>query len=188
MSTPFFIRNLFIVLGCFFCISCENTNEELDQFSGKRKIGVEEARKVEIIYTLGEKTSARIKAPLMLRHQEAEPFIEFPRTVSAEFFDDSLQVESRLTANYAKYIENESKVFLKDSVVVYNNIGDTLYCNTLYWDRNQPGREFYTNDPVRIRTRKEIINGDGLDAPQDFKSWHVINGKGIVRLPSGDVP
>lgn len=174
--------------GCFFLFSCENSVEELQQFSGSRTTGVEKARGITIIYTLGEKTSARITAPVMLRHQEANPFIEFPNTIKADFFDDSLRVESHLTANYATYTERESKVFLKDSVVVYNTLGDTLYCNTLYWDRNKPGHEFYTSDPVRIRTPTKIIDGDGLDAPQNFKSWHIINGRGIVRVPAGDLP
>lgn len=185
--TSFFIKAAFII-GCFFISSCENSLEDLKQFSANKGIGVEEAKGVAIIYTIGEKTSAKLTAPLMLRHQEAIPFIEFTKTVHADFFDDSLRIESKLDANYAKYLESESKVFLKDSVVVFNTIGDTLYCNELYWDRNRTGREFYTDKPVRIRTRTQIIDGDGLDAPQDFKSWHIINGRGIVRVSSSEFP
>lgn len=175
-------------MSCFFLLACENTAEELEQFSGNKKIGVEEAKGVKIIYTLGEKTSAIITAPRMLRHQEANPYLEFPNTIKADFYDDSLQIESRLRANYARYTERESKVFLRDSVVVYNVLGDTLYCKTLYWDRNRPGQEFYTSDPVRIRTPTQIIDGEGLDAPQDFKSWHIINVKGVVKVPAGELP
>lgn len=174
-------------MGCFFISSCENSLEDINRITAKR-IGVEEAKDVKIIYSIGEKTNARVTAPLMLRHQEAVPFIEFPKTIHADFFDDSLHVSSKLDAHYARYMETESKVFLKDSVVVFNTKGDTLYCNELYWDRNLPGREFYTDKPVRIRTKTHIIDGDGLDAPEDFSSWHIINGRGFVRVPSSEFP
>ena len=50
--------------------------------------------------------------------------------------------------------------------------GDTLYCDELWWDRNRTGNEFYTDKPVRIRTKTQIINGTGMEASQDFKNWH----------------
>ncbi|MCO6496845.1 MAG: LPS export ABC transporter periplasmic protein LptC [Chitinophagaceae bacterium] len=168
-------------------ISCKNTREEIAEVTEPR-IGVETANDVTIVYSIGPHTKAKITAPVMLRHLEANTFLEFPNTLSAIFYNDSLQVESRLTAHYAQYFENESRVFLRDSVVVYNNVGDTLFCNELYWDRYKTGHEFYTDKPVRIRTLTHIIDGDGLDAPQDFKSWHVVNSRGIIRLPAGDLP
>ncbi|MEO9211211.1 MAG: LPS export ABC transporter periplasmic protein LptC [Ginsengibacter sp.] len=182
-----FLKTAFI-LSCFFMASCENSLEEINQFSKNKNAGVEEAKDIVIIYTTGQKTSAKLSAPLMLRYQTTIPYIEFTKTVHADFFDDSLRVESQLSAHYAKYIESESKVFLKDSVVVFNTKGDTLYCNELYWDRNRVGQEFYTDKPVRIRTATHIIDGEGLDAPQDFKSWHIINGKGFVRVPASEFP
>lgn len=177
-----------LILCCFFVLSCENTQEDLQKFSPNKRIAVEEAKEVKIIYTLGEKTSARLLAPLMLRHQTNTPYLEFTKGVHADFFDDSLKVESKLDARYAKYTESESKVFLRDSVVVFNILGDTLFCEELYWDRNNSGSEFYTDKPVRIRTPTRIIDGDGLDAPQDFKSWHIINGRGFARIPAGEFP
>lgn len=167
--------------------SCENSRSEIEQFS-KKNTGIEVARDVNILYSVGDKTKSRINSPLMLRHVESTPYIEFPKNIYADFFDDSLRVESRLSAHYAEYFENESKVFLRDSVVVMNNKGDTLFCQELYWDRNKPGREFYTDKPVRIRTLTQIIDGDGLDAPQDFKSWHIVNGRGFVRVSEADLP
>ncbi len=185
--TSIFIKTAFIT-SCFFISACENSLDQLNQFTAKRIIGVEEAKGVKIIYTIGAKTNARITAPLMLRHQEAIPYIEFPKTIHADFFDDSLRITSKMDAHYARYTVSESKVFLKDSVVVFNTKGDTLYCNELYWDRKRTGQEFYTDKPVRIRTKTQILDGDGLDAPQDFSSHHLINGRGIVRVNSSEFP
>ncbi len=176
-----------LYISCFFISSCENSPADFNKLASK-KAGVEVAKDVKILYSLGNETKSRITAPLMLRHQEAIPFIEFTKTIHADFFDDSLRIQSTMDAHYAKYFETESKVFLKDSVVVMNKKGDTLYCNELYWDRRRTGEEFYTDKPVRIRTRTEILDGDGLDAPQDFSNWHLINGRGIVRVGSSEFP
>lgn len=182
-----FLYKAVCITGCFFIGSCENSLQELNQFTEK-KIGIEEAKGVSIIYSLGEKTKAKLTAPYMLRHEEAIPYIEFTKTLHTDFYDDSLRIESKLDAHYGRYMETESKIYLRDSVVVYNVKGDTLYCNELYWDRARTGKEFYTDKPVRIRTPTEIIDGDGLDAPQDFKSYHVINGRGTVRVSSTEFP
>ena len=187
-SRKYYIILAVLIMGCFFVSSCENSKKDIENLSGQKRIGIEEAKGVTIIYSIGDKTSARVKAPLMLRHQEAAPFIEFTKSIHVDFFNDDLQIESKLDAHYAKYLEAESKVYLRDSVIVFNTKGDTLYCEELYWDRNRTGKEFYTDKPVRIRTPTQIIDGDALDAPQDFKSWHIINGKGIVRVPSSEFP
>jgi hypothetical protein len=176
-----------LITSCFFVSSCENSLEDINKITSRRT-GVEVAKDVKILYSIGDITKSRITAPLMLRHQELVPYTEFTKTIHADFYDDSLRIESRLDAHYAKYMETESKVFLKDSVVVINTKGDTLYCNELYWDRRRTGEEFYTDKPVRIRTRTEILDGDGLDAPQDFHNWNLINGRGIVRVSSSEFP
>lgn len=189
MSNKLFYTVLYIfsfILLCFIS-SCENSLKDINQFTEK-KIGVEEAKQVTIIYSLGDKSKAKLMAPYMLRHQDTIPFIEFTKTLHTDFYDDSLHIESRMDAHYGRYMETESKVYLRDSVVVINVKGDTLYCNELYWDRAKTGSEFYTDKPVRIRTPTQIIDGDGLDAPQDFKSWHIINGRGFVRVPSSEFP
>ncbi|MEO6455582.1 MAG: LPS export ABC transporter periplasmic protein LptC [Ginsengibacter sp.] len=176
-----------LILSCFFIFGCENSLTEIREATSKR-IGVEEAKQVNINYSLSGKTKARITAPLMLIYQDTVPYIEFPKTIHADFYNDSLVIESRLDALYARYMETENKVFLRDSVKVINHNGDTLYCNELYWDRSKTGKEFYTDKPVRIRTKTHIIDGSGLDAPQDFKDWHIINPVGTVKVPASQFP
>ncbi len=173
--------------SCFFMIGCENSDEAIKELSSKR-IGVEEAKDVVINYSIAGKTKSQLRAPLMLRYQDTAAYIEFPKTIHADFYNDSLVIESKLDSRYAKYLESENKVFLRDSVRVTNTNGDTLYCTELYWDRSKKGEEFYTDKPVRIRTKTHLINGDGLVAPQDFKEWMIINPKGFVKVPATQFP
>jgi LPS export ABC transporter protein LptC len=181
-------KNLGAVLlaGCFF-IGCENTPQQLKDLENHR-IGVEEGKGIRINYSISGKTKAVLTAPLLLRYQDTLPYIEFPKTIHTDFYDDSLSIESRLDARYGRYMETESKVFLRDSVRLFNRNGDTLYCDELYWDRNKIGREFYTDKPVRIRTKTHIIDGAGLEAPQDFSGWTIFHPKGIVKGPASTFP
>ena len=124
----------------------------------------------------------------MYRVQDTFPYVEFPNTIHVDFFNEHDSLESTLDAHYAKYMETQSKVQMKDSVKVINVKGDTLYCDELFWDRNRTGAEFYTDKPVRIRTRTQIINGVGMDARQDFTEWHIVKSTGFVKVPNSDFP
>ena len=178
-----------LITGCIFLSSCENSTKEIDDVT-KKKVGVEEAVKVNVNYTLGGRAKAILQAPLMLRVQDTMPYVEFPNKIHVDFYNDSAKIESILDAKYAKYIESQSKVLLKDSVrFIGLKNGDTLYCNELYWDRNRPVYQFYTDKPVQIRTKMQMINGTGFETSQDFKDKHVINPtNSFIKVPSSQFP
>ena len=176
-----------LILGCIFFASCENSKKEIDDLTSK-KLGVEEATNVDINYTSGGKAKAKLLSPLMWRVQDTMPYVEFPKKLHVDFYDDSGNVESKLDALYGKYFESKSLVFLKDSVTIINVKGDTLHCNELYWDRARTGREFYTDKPVRIRTPTKIIDGTGMESAQDFKDWLITDSRGSVIVPRSQFP
>jgi len=188
-SGTFFKFAAALIWGCIFLSSCENDVTAVNNLSKKRSLSVEEARNVVINYTLGGKIKTVLKSPLMLRVQDTIVYIEFPKTLAADFYNDKGIVESKLTALYGKYKENESIIYLRDSVKVISlEKGDTLYCEELYWDRSRVGAEFYTDKAIRIRTKTQIIDGIGMEAPQHFKDYHIKQPKGIVTVPSANFP
>ena len=173
--------------GCFFLCSCENKLSDVEKFNQK-DIAREEGKNVVIKYSIAGKKKAILTGPLMYRVQETLPYIEFPKSIHVDFFDLGDSIESMLDARYARYIETKSKVFLKDSVRVINVKGDTLFCDELYWDRSHTGAEFYTEKPVRIRRKTEIIDGIGMEAKQDFKEWLIKKVTGIIQVPTSQFP
>lgn len=186
-NTLFICIAIWLLLSAFLS-SCENTDKEIKDMNS-HGLGVEEIKNADINYTLGGKAKAKLLSPLMLRVQVNIPYVEFPNTLHVDFYNDTAGIDSRLDARYGKYLELESKVFLKDSVVVINVLGDTLYCNELWWDRNKTGNEFYTDKPVRIRRKMEIINGTGMQAAQDFKNWVILNpSQGVMKIPASEFP
>lgn len=176
--------------GCIFLCACENTKEEIEKL-GQKQLGVEEAKQVDINYTLGGKAKAKLTAPLMLRVQDTMPYLEFPKKVHVDFYNDSGKIESILDAKYARYIESQSKILLKDSVrFIGLKNGDTLYCNELYWDRNRQPYQFYTDSPTQVRTKMQTINStDGFETTQDFKDKvFKRTNNSTIKVPSSQFP
>jgi LPS export ABC transporter protein LptC len=169
-------------LGSLF--SCVNDEKKVKAFFQK-KLGVDEARKVESYMSQGGRMKAKLTATLMLRYQDTLARIEFPEGLHVDFYADSLnRVESQVDARFGKYIETQNKVFLRDSVRVFNIQGDTLHCQELWWD--QTTGNFTTDKPVRIYRKDLIMIGEGLSAPQDFKTFEIYHPtNSIIRLPAG---
>ena len=119
---------------------------------------------------------AKLTSPVMLRIQADTPRTEFPKTLHVDFYNDSTIIESQLFAKYGRYMENQSKVLLRDSVVVYNVKGDTMRTNELWWDQNLGS--FYTDKPVYIhQPNGNIINSIGMKANQDLNNiqmFHIL--------------
>lgn len=157
--------------GCFFISSCENDIREVQSFTRKRT-GIEEGKQIESYLSQDGKLKAKLMAPSMLRYQADTPRVEFPKTLKVDFYDDNLQVESKMFARYGEYKEHENKVFLRDSVIVFNRMGDTLISKELYWDQNKS--TFYTDKNVIIKKPDQKIYGKGLVADQSFK-WFTIH-------------
>lgn len=174
--------------GCFFLCSCENSEADLKKYNSD-ELGKDVAKNVVARYSIAGNKKAVLTAPLMYSVKDTSSYIEFPNTLHVDFYNEkSDSIESRLDAKYARYKETKSLVFLKDSVRVINTIGDTLYCNELYWDRNKKDNEFYTDKPVRIRRKMQVIDGTGMEARQDFKEWHIIHPAGFVKVPGNEFP
>ena len=164
---------------CMLLVSCENDIQMVKSLS-QHKLGVEEGKNIVSLMSNGGKTTAKLTAPIMLRYQLDTSKIEFPKSMHVDFYDSLTTVESQLFAKFGRYIENENKVFLKDSVIVFNRKMDTLWCNELYWDQAQS--IFYTDKPVVISQQnpRQKIYGQGLKADQNFK-WFTLNKIGRVN-------
>ncbi len=157
---------------CTLFFSCENDIKKVQDL-GKRRTGVEEGKNIESIFSQGGNLKADLKAPLMLRYLLDTPRVEFPNTLHVDFYDSVAHIESQLFAKYGRYVENEGRVFLRDSVIVFNVKKDTLWCNELWWDQNR--QVLYTDKPMKFfkNDPRQMIYGQGFTADQSFK-WFTI--------------
>ena len=154
--------------SCFFMASCENDVDAVKAL-GARGGGIDVGKDVAIFVSNDGKLGAKLTAPLMNRYLiDSSKMIEFPNSIHVDFYKDIDQIESQLSAKYAKYKETENIVFLKEDVIIFNTLGDTLWCKEMYWDQNS-GR-FYTEQDVVVKQHSPLakIYGKGLEANQNL--------------------
>ncbi|MBN9298741.1 MAG: LPS export ABC transporter periplasmic protein LptC [Filimonas sp.] len=173
--------------GCFFIAGCENDIKQVRALGQKTK-DVEVITKVTSYLSQDAKMKAKLTAPLMTRYQGDSVLVEFPKTVHVDFYEDSLKVESFVFAKYGRYIENQRKVLLRDSVVVINLMkGDTLRTEELWWDQNR--QLFYTDKPVHIRQPDQKMDGAyGMEADQNFRKWTLFSTSGVMNVADSTIP
>ncbi|MEO5682903.1 MAG: LPS export ABC transporter periplasmic protein LptC [Chitinophagaceae bacterium] len=172
-----------LLAGCFVLYGCENDLKELAPAKDKRA-ALEEGHFIESYLSQGGKVKGKLTAPLMYRYQVDSPYVEFPKKLHIDFFNDSLVKESQMDADYGKYREWENKVFLKGNVVVINVLkGDTLRCEELWWDQN--AQKFYTNKPARYSQKDKFVNygRNGLEAKQDLSNLVFYDNSGTLPVP-----
>ena len=154
--------------SCFFMTSCENDVDAVKAL-GARVSGIDVGKDVAIYISNDGKLGAKLTAPLMNRYLvDSSKMIEFPLSIHVDFYKDSNQIESQLSAKYAKYKEAENIVFLKEDVIIFNTLGDTLWCKEIYWDQNTG--KFYTEKDVVVKQHNPLakIYGKGLEANQNL--------------------
>ena len=174
-------KSAVLICSCLFMyLSCINDEGKVKELLSKR-LGVDEAHNIEAYMSTTGVMKARLRSPMMLRYQDTIAKVVFPQSLHVDFFNDSINIESKLDARYGEYYETKNQVFLKDSVKVSNNTGDTLFCQELWWD--QQLQKFHTDKPVRIHRPDMIMIGVGLSAPQDFKTFEIYKiSNSILRV------
>ena len=181
-----------LLSSCFFMLACENNVNEVQALSA-RIGGIDVGKDVSIFISTDGKMTAKLMAPLMRKYLlDSGRMVEFPNTIKVDFYKDSLHIESKLSANYANYKEEENKVFLKDNVIVYNVLGDTLWCKEMIWDQNT--NKFTTDKEVIVKQHNPIakIYGKGFEANQDLSDIHIFkpqsNSFAILSDSTGNNP
>jgi len=154
--------------SCFFMVACEN-NVDAVKALGARVSGIDVGKDVAIYVSNDGKLGAKLTAPLMNRYlEDSSKMIEFPQSIHVDFYKDSNKIESQLSAKYAKYKETENIVYLKEDIIIFNTLGDTLWCKEMYWDQNTG--KFYTEKDVVVKQHNPLakIYGKGLEANQNL--------------------
>ncbi len=136
-----------------------------------------------IIYNDSGKIKLKLVAPVIESYGGAEPYDLFTKGVNVDFYDDSMHVNSHVSANYGVMRNNKmNQQFMEadNNVIVVNKKGEQLNTEQLFWD--QAKHSIYTGKPVQIKTATQILYGDGLQSNEDFTDYKITNIKGTVML------
>ncbi|PTN08718.1 LPS export ABC transporter periplasmic protein LptC [Mangrovibacterium marinum] len=161
--------------------SCANKIEKIKEFAAAEKLPGMEAEHFEMLYSDSAVVRFKLIAPKLIRYdQEKEPFMEFPEGIEIEKYDSQMKVVSRITANYARYLDKEDKWLAKNNVVAINEQGDSLKTEELIWEEKKG--KIYTDQFVKIIRQDQVINGIGMESDQDLSNWEIKKPTGTLYL------
>lgn len=189
-------KKLLVFPGVFFLlISCENDIEKIRSLTDPTDLPEISARNMEIVYTDSARLKVILEAASIRRYSNVErPYTEFPDGLFVRFFNDSMQVESEIKADYAIYY-TEERLWEARGDVVANNIEKREKLNTeeLFWDENK--EKIFSNSFSRIETEDGTFYGqEGFESNQRFTKWRLKSSRGTVNVkeepdePVSDVP
>jgi LPS export ABC transporter protein LptC len=143
----------------------------------------EQGKQVEILYTDSGFVQVRITAPVMnhFTFNVPEPYTEMPNGVFIEFFNDSGKVKATMKADYAIRYERTKRTETRKNVKVVNVNGEILNTDKLNWD--EATHKIYTDAFVKITTKKDILQGTGMEANEDFTEYEIRNISGTTTAP-----
>lgn len=145
-----------------------------------KKAATENGQDITIIFSQGGKVNAKLVAPTLERTLERPSSVLFKNGLKVFMYNDSLGLESTLSAKVGKYMEEEGNVYLSKNVEVINKKGEKLNTDELNWD---PKRKiFYSTKEVFIKTPTDSLHGWGLEANEDFSEKKILNVSGPITV------
>jgi hypothetical protein len=176
-----FQKKLFLLLmiSCGFA-SCENNEGEISRITERPNDSVEEIVGLQTIYSDSGTVKVLLEAPLMKKVLLPKPITELPKGMKISFYDQNMNVISRMKSSYAIHYEQEHRWEARNNVEVVNVKGEKLNTEKLIWDERQ--NKLLSDNFVKITTDKEIIMGNGFEADQDFSHYKIYNVTGHITL------
>jgi len=184
IATIRYIKKLPAFLGVFFLLlsGCENDIEKINAITNSSELPKVSGTDVEVIYSDSGKVQLKMLADELKQFTNSErPYMEFPKGIHVIFYDDSLNIETEIEANYAIYY-NEEKLWEARGDVTLEHIIDGRKLNTeeLYW--NEDTRRIYSNSFSRIETPDGVFYGqEGFESNQKFTKWQLKRSRGIIN-------
>jgi LPS export ABC transporter protein LptC len=116
--------------------------------------------------------SARAVVRMVTESQITTPLEDriYPKEMKLWFYDKLGNVTSISRGDSAHYFRQTNSYRLMGHVVINNQLkGELIKTDEFTW---LPGeKRIFTDKPVSIKTRTDIIHGVGLDAAQDFSTY-----------------
>jgi len=175
----------FLLLICFSIAlsSCVNDLDSIRKVTFKASDPDERTTNLKVFYTDSGYARVQIFAKLAETYSKPEPFIKLKDGVKINFFSESGEIVSVLTALYGEIQQERGTMFVRDSVQLYNfGKKQRLETEELFW--NQRDSSIYSEKPVVVRTPEAVLFGQGIRTKQDFSAYEFLQPRGQMRMQS----
>lgn len=170
-----------LLLSLFLLPGCSNEDEKLKELTHGSSGALMSARNIEVIFSESGDLQARVTAPVANRFSGDYPYLEFPKGFLVQIYDSAREVQTTITGDYGKRIENTRIMEAKGNVVVRNEKKkEQLNTELLTWDEKK--HTIYTRVPVKITTPGKILFGDGMESDESFSDYTIIRPRGQMSV------
>ncbi|MDR2359528.1 MAG: hypothetical protein LBD87_07010 [Prevotellaceae bacterium] len=171
--------------------ACDDKQAQLSAIEDHKQVPTLEIDRLQIDYTESGLLRINLVAPLLQRFLLAEePYNVFPKGMHIYFYTATHELENEIIADYAYNREKPEEYWeATGNVVVKNHLKQqTLYTDTLYWDRAK--KNIYTHAPVRIVTPDLFFDGlEGMVADERFEEYKFFNANnGVLYVDDEPAP
>ncbi len=170
-----------VVILALLSGACENDIERINMLTDDTEMPTVKGTNIKVLYSDSAKVKVQIQAPTYEQFPDVErPYMEFPDGMEVYFYDDSLKMESEITADYAIYYIEEHLWHATGNVVARQfDDGDALFTEELFWNENE--KRIYSDAYTKVHNEDNILYGSrGFRANQDFSNWELIGSSGTI--------
>lgn len=166
-----------LVFSVFIIHSCVNDIESIQKITFDPKSPDEVTKNLRVLYTDSGYARVEIFAKLAESYSKPENVTKLKDGLKVNFFDSEGKVVSTLTALYGEVNTTDGKMFVRDSVQLYNHAKkQRLETEILYWNQNDSS--IYTTSNVVVKSPEGILFGDGIETKQDFTYYEFLKPRG----------
>lgn len=174
-----------VVLLVLLCsiVGCKRRDVRLKAAAimDRKSIPVLDASNVNTLISDSGVVRYRIKAQTWQVYDKADtPYWEFPDGIYLERFDENLEPNATIEADYAFYNEPAERWLLKGNVKALNLEGETFDTPLLYWD--QKTESIYSDSSIVITREKSIIKGVGFRSNQSMTQYTILKPTGVFPI------
>ena len=169
--------SLYILSISLFISGCVNDLETIQRVTYDPKAPDEVTKDLRVFYNDSGYARIEILAALAESYSKPELVTKLKDGLRVNFFSADGKIVSSLTALYGEVNFSTGKLYVKDSVQLYNFAKkQRMLTEILYW--NQRDSTIYTNSSVVVRSPGGILYGDGIRTKQDFSEYVILNPRG----------
>jgi LPS export ABC transporter protein LptC len=183
LSSSIAKRIIFLVLLALVIVGCKPRDVRLRAaaVTDRKATPVLQATDVNTIISDSGIVRYRIKAPTWQIFDKADtPYWEFPDGVYLERFDENLEPDATVEADYAFYNEPAQRWLLKGNVEALNLEGERFETPLLYWD--QKSESVYSDSSIVITRESSIIKGVGFRSNQSMTQYTILRPTGVFPI------
>lgn len=179
--------HLLIFVGVFIFSSCKFQTARIQARIYDESHPIEEGFDVTYYYSDSAVVRAKVTAPYVARYQTGGKLrTEFPKGIHLIFYHRGEKKNSELTARFAVIYDQTRDMEARDSVFVRNEKGETLETEEVQWIYRK--QKIYSDAFVKIRTKNEILFGNGFESNQDFTAYKIFKPTGKISLENQETP